>query len=74
MFMFPLGFVVWNRDESEPLFWSNADGWVSLDAATAFSASESGEFNLPIGGAWLTLRVAGDLVYRHRTPGAWEIQ
>jgi hypothetical protein len=39
----------------EPLFWSNSQGWVSLEEATMFPASE--EVRMP-NEAWGTVRVA----------------
>ena len=37
------------RDDEtgEPLYWSNEDGWTSLDLATRFSSEESLRFCLP---------------------------
>lgn len=40
------------------LFWSNDDGWVSLDAATRFDAEDHRKVKLPTGGRWMRLSEA----------------
>lgn len=35
-----------------PLFWSNEDGWVTLESATTFTMREMELMNLPVGEAW----------------------
>ena len=37
------------NDESPFWYWSNQDGWVSLETATKFSSDELREINLPLG-------------------------
>jgi hypothetical protein len=39
-------------DDGQPLFWSNADGWVSLESATVFTRKEriKHEDDVPITG------------------------
>lgn len=37
------------------LFWSNTDGWVSIESATIFSYGAPSVYNLPIDGKWVEL-------------------
>lgn len=39
-------------EEGRPLFWHNDDGWVELDDAMSFTASERLSLNLPIDSEW----------------------
>lgn len=39
--------------EDQDLYWSNEDGWVSLNMADLFSNEEKDRYNLPVGGSWL---------------------
>ena len=36
------------------LFWNNNQGWTSLDDANVFTNNERQQFNLPMGGAWIS--------------------
>lgn len=64
-------YVIFSRKEtldelnfySEPLFWSNDWGWVSLETATVFTADEalSMDLNLPDDGVWLKLPRTDDV-------------
>lgn len=47
-----------DEETGAPLYWSNADGWVDRASADTFSAAETGELNLPIGGAWEKVQTA----------------
>lgn len=38
---------------AEELWWSNEDGWVSLETATLFSLEDRLSLHLPIGGMWI---------------------
>jgi len=40
-------------ETSNPMFWSNADGWTSRDQADRFNAEEHNRLSLPIGGQWM---------------------
>lgn len=42
-----------DEDTGEPLYWSNAEGWVDLANATYFKIEEANSVNLPIGGVWV---------------------
>jgi hypothetical protein len=51
--MFPWVIVKDDDDlDSGPLYWSNKDGWGSLDAATHFTEAEKTTYDLPMGGKW----------------------
>jgi hypothetical protein len=78
--MTPLRFVIVDHTATdfvtdEPLFWSNDDGWVSLDTpsvlqATATETYEQG--HLPMGGKveWLPMSQARKLVEAARQKSA----
>ena len=35
------------------LYWSNANGWNSIETATVFTALERDTLRLPLGGMWM---------------------
>ena len=37
----------------EPLYWSNADGWVDRTHADTFAENEMKNLNLPLTGEWI---------------------
>ena len=37
----------------EPLYWSNADGWVDRTHADTFAENEMKNLNLPLTGEWV---------------------
>ena len=51
------GWIIICTDEGSDgeLFWSNDQGWVSIEDATVFTGIEADTFNLPMGGAWIQL-------------------
>ena len=50
----------------EPLFWSNEDGWVSLDSAEMYiNFSEIENMNMPIGGRMMPIDKAITKVRTH---------
>lgn len=61
-------FVIYSKKETaaqgEPMFWSNAAGWVDLSNATRFTAAESKRYRLlPVGAdCWMKLSEAKALV------------
>jgi len=59
------------REEAEPMFWSNNEGWGTLGSATHFSKDESKRLDLPLQpngnklkpeGVWMKLYEAEKLV------------
>ena len=47
-----------DKEDGQPMFWSNDDGWVSLDCATTFTDRERKTLNLPVANAravWVQL-------------------
>jgi hypothetical protein len=42
-------------DTGLPLYWSNSQGWVSLDEATSFTEEEMEWVNLPSMSEWKTV-------------------
>jgi hypothetical protein len=38
------------------LYWSNADGWVTIDDADTFSVQDTKELLLPMGGEWVLIK------------------
>jgi hypothetical protein len=69
--MIPLRFVIVDyttKDDAtdEPLFWSNEDGWVSLDTPSVLmaTATETGTLSLPMGGnvEWMSYAKARKMV------------
>lgn len=45
----------WEHDEhSDPLYWSNDQGWVDRDSCDVFDQTERDTLRLPVGGTWET--------------------
>lgn len=44
----PDAWVIKGPRDDEQLYWSNTDGWVDLHSATAFTAKDTKELNLPL--------------------------
>ena len=42
-----------------PLFWSNIDGWVDIDAATVYTDTERMTLRLPVDGTWTLYETTG---------------
>ena len=45
--------------DGQPLYWSNVDGWVSLDTADRWSDADRTNNRLPFGGIWCDTRQQG---------------
>jgi len=59
-------YVVYSKEESvnqdEPMFWSNNEGWTTLEGATHYSEYQTKNMNLPIGDSeWVSLELAGKI-------------
>lgn len=42
-----------DEDEHEQLWWSNYQGWVSIDDADVYTPDEHDTLRLPMGGKWV---------------------
>jgi hypothetical protein len=42
-------------DEGHPLYWSNTEGWTTVDQATRFTEEESRQLNQPVDSYWAEL-------------------
>ena len=55
-------YVIQRLDEDEVLFWSNEGGWFDLDSADIFTEEETEKVNLPMGGQWIQLKLAKNML------------
>jgi hypothetical protein len=46
-------------EDKKPLYWSNDGSWVDLGTARLFSDHEKNTLSLPVGGMWISSRLAG---------------
>lgn len=49
----PNRWVIATSEAAGALYWSNEDGWGSIDTATVFTSDERDRLRLPIDGVWI---------------------